>query len=302
MSNEERIRKFIAKRPASKAVYGYGSGIFKQAGYSKEDKPQLDLIFVVDDVKAWNEENIQKNPNDYSKAGAKYFQKHSGDVLAGKTGITYLSYIEEDGATFKYGTVEYASLKEALMTWQSFYLTGRFQKTIYEFASFKELQELILNNRRSAVIVSLLMSRDGCSYKDLLVRLCGLSYAGDTRMAIAENPRKVLNIVEGSYEEYVKMYDAWIKEFATVKNDTLKIKKKKLLVAVADLPSKIKEHILSSGEDLNDPSKCEELIMGYLSKINKEESTYQTIKGLKTNGFSKSLSYALAKVKKRFKK
>ncbi len=302
MSNVEKIKKFIKKRPKAIAVYGYGSGIFKQAGYGKEDKPQLDLIFVVDDVKEWNMKNIELNPNDYSKAGAKYFRKKDKDILVGRTGVTYLSYIEEDGATFKYGTVEYDSLKESLNTWNSFYMTGRFQKTIYEFESCEELRKIIERNRRSAVIVSLLMSEDGCSFKDVLVRLCGLSYAGDTRMAIAENPRKVLNIVEGSYDEFVKMYEKYIKEFSKISLDKLEIKRDKLIKAVEELPECIRDYLLNSGKDLRDRLVCEELIMAYLSKINKSESTYQTMKGLKTNGLHKSLSYATAKVKKRFKK
>ena len=41
---------------------------------------------------------------------------------------------------------------------------------------------------------------------DVYTGICGLSYLGDTRMKFAENPRKVLNIVEGSYDSLNEIY------------------------------------------------------------------------------------------------
>ena len=146
------------------------------------------------------------------------------------------------------------------------------------------------------------MTDSQTTIKDLLVRLCGLSYAGDTRMAIAENPRKVLNIVEGSYDEYLKIYKQVIEQFARIKRDVISIERDKILLAFDELPDALKTYIKEYGIEINDSKCVEEVVMNYLSNLNKRESTYQTLKGLKTNGLGRSLRYALAKVKKRFKK
>lgn len=302
MSNKDVIKKFIEKRPKVIAAYGYGSGVFKQAGYNGNEEVQLDLIFIVEDIKKWHLENMKKNPNDYSFTGRLFFKNSKKEKLVGLTGVTYQSNIVEDGCVFKYGVVDYDHFKVALSTWNSFYMTGRFQKTIMEFISTDEVRRIIDYNRRSAIIVTLLMTDSQTTIKDLLVRLCGLSYAGDTRMAIAENPRKVLNIVEGSYDEYLKIYKQVIEQFARIKRDVISIEKDKVILAFDELPDALKTYIKEYGIEINDSKCVEEVVMNYLSNLNKRESTYQTLKGLKTNGLGRSLRYAFAKVKKRFKK
>ena len=302
MSNKDVIKKFIEKRPKVIAAYGYGSGVFKQAGYNSNEEVQLDLIFIVEDIKKWHLENMKKNPNDYSFTGRLFFKNSKKEKLVGLTGVTYQSNIVEDGCVFKYGVVDYDHFKVALSTWNSFYMTGRFQKTIMEFISTDEVRRIIDYNRRSAIIVTLLMTDSQTTIKDLLVRLCGLSYAGDTRMAIAENPRKVLNIVEGSYDEYLKIYKQVIEQFARIKRDVISIERDKVILAFDELPDALKTYIKEYGIEINDSKCVEEVVMNYLSNLNKRESTYQTLKGLKTNGLGRSLRYALAKVKKRFKK
>ena len=90
---KEQILDFLSCRPKVIAAYGDGSGVFKQAGYSSKDKPQLDLILIVDDVKEWHLENIKKNPKDYSFIGKMYFKLTRKSKLIGKTGVSYLSNI-----------------------------------------------------------------------------------------------------------------------------------------------------------------------------------------------------------------
>ena len=45
----------------------YGSGVFRQEGYSKDDKPMVDFIFGVDNALEWHKRNLQKNGEDYSR-------------------------------------------------------------------------------------------------------------------------------------------------------------------------------------------------------------------------------------------
>ena len=297
---KDEIKKFIEKRPQVKAAYGYGSGVFKQAGYTKKDKPQIDLILVVDDLKKWHIENMKLNKKDYSMLGKVYFKNSSISKLKGTTGITYVSNIKENGNTFKYGTIEKGDLLKYLNTWESFYLPGRFQKTVYPIIEDESLKEAIEKNREKALILSAyLTGLPKVNRKDIYQILCGLSYLGDTRMKFAENPRKVLNIVDGSYNELNKIYN-----FDTdyIKDDCgeIVIDRDKIEEELGMLPEALFNYIK---DDLSsDDQIIRQKIYGYFTELNKKESSKQTIKGIYTNGICRSISYAAKKLSKKFKK
>ena len=91
------------QRPESRSVYGYGSGVFKQAS---SVKPLTDVIFVVDDLKEWHMTNMRMNPNDYSLIGRLYINHSSIKRVKGLNGVTYFSEINGGEYTFKYGVIE----------------------------------------------------------------------------------------------------------------------------------------------------------------------------------------------------
>jgi len=288
----QNIEEFINKRPEVVAAYGYGSGIFKQAGYTSKDKPQIDLILVVDDLRKWHQENIKLNKNDYSFIGKIFFNHGKLSKLKGTTGITYVSNIKENGSVFKYGTIEEKDLIENLTTWKSFYMPGRFQKTIYPIKESTDLKEAINYNRESALLVSkYLQTQEEVSNKDIYVTLCSLSYLGDTRMKFAENPRKVLNIVEGSFNELNNIYKV---------EEKVILDKEKLREDLKRLPKELLEYINDSLD--NDDVVIRQRIIDYFTELNKKESSKQTIKGIYTNGICRSISYASKKLTKRLKK
>lgn len=294
------IEKFVSNRPEVVAAYGYGSGIFKQSGYTSKDKPQIDLILVVDNLRKWHLANIKLNKKDYSMIGKAFFKHADISKLKGLTGITYVSNIEENGSIYKYGTIEEKDLIKNLETWNSFYLPGRFQKTIYPIKESKELSEAIEKNRQNALMLAgYLQETDKVSKKDMFVTLCGLSYLGDTRMKFAENPRKVLNIVEGSFDTFDKLYK-FDKKYFNVKSDKIIIDKKEIKEDLTNLPSGLINYIK---EDLDkEDDIIREKILAYFTELNKKESTKQTIKGIYTNGICRSINYASKKLTKRFKK
>ena len=297
---EDSIKRFIDKRPDVVAAYGYGSGVFKQSGYTTKDKPQIDLILVVEDLKKWHLENIKLNKNDYSIIGKAYFKHSSPDKLKGCTGITYLSNIVEDGNIYKYGTIEEKDLLRYLDTWESFYLPGRFQKTVYPIIENNELKEAINKNRENALMVaSYLSGFQPTTRKDIYVMLCGLSYLGDTRMKFAENPRKVLNIVEGSFDEYNKIYKL-DKKYLSVKKDIVDVNIEMISKEFGNLPSGLKDYIQDYTD--SDYEIVRERILKYFEKLNKKESTKQTIKGISTNGIVRSINYASKKILKKIKR
>lgn len=296
----KEIEEFINKRPDVVAAYGYGSGVFKQAGYTSKDKPQIDLILVVDDLKEWHKKNFKLNKRDYSFFGKLYIRFAKESKLKKATGITYVSNIKENGSVFKYGTIEEKDLLKYLETWKSFYLPGRFQKTVYPIKETKELKEAIDKNRKQALLVSTyLQNKDEVTKKELLITLCGLSYAGDTRMKLGENQNKVPNIVEGSFNELDKMYKLDKKYFKETK-DIITLDKNNIKKDLNTLPQSLYEYIKPYLEE--DDEVIQKKILEYLHDLNKYESSKQMWKGLKTNGPCRSISYALQKVKKRFKK
>ena len=297
----DRIINFVNRRPDVIAAYGYGSGVFKQSGYTKKDKPQIDLILVVDNLKKWHLENIKLNKSDYSMIGKAFFKHASIDKLKGNTGITYLSNIEENGSVFKYGTIEEKDLINYLDTWKSFYLPGRFQKTIYPIKEDKELSKHIEANRQNALLLTAYLRKEVVlDRKDFYQTLCSLSYLGDTRMKFAENPRKVLNIVEGSFDNFNKLYKFDTKYFKKTFDSEVIINRDKVKEDIVNLPSELVNYIkdyLDQDDDL-----IREKILEYFTLVNKKESTKQTIKGIYTNGICRSINYASKKVLKRFKK
>lgn len=279
------IKEFLNERPEVVAAFGYGSGVFKQLGYDSKEKPQIDLILIVNDMKLWHKENIKKNPKDYSFIGRNFFLNSSLDEIKGITGITYQSNIEYKGHLFKYGIIEYGDFVRHMQTWDSFYVPGRFQKPILTIKSNNFIDELILQNRRNACKVGLLCLNNK-DLKDLYLTICNLSYSGDTRMKVAENPKKVDNIVGASYDKFNEMYnfnDLYQKNGERIEYE----------IDIDELPSSLEKYIKDD--------KTKEKVMEYLSDLNRKESSLQTMKGIKTNGIVKSLRYGLAKVLKRFR-
>ena len=116
---EDKIKKFLDRRPEVIAAYGYGSGMFKQSGYTSKDKPQIDLILVVDDLKKWHLENMKLNKKDYSLLGKVFFKHASENKLKGRTGITYISSVIEDGNNYTFGTIEEKDLINNLISWDN---------------------------------------------------------------------------------------------------------------------------------------------------------------------------------------
>ena len=302
MNLESSIHRFIEKRPKVKGAYGYGSGVFKQSGYTDKDKPQIDMILVVDDLKKWHLENIKLNPKDYSFSARLYFKMTSVSSLKGNTGIVYLSDIVEDGSVYKFGTIEEKDLEKYLETWESFYLPGRFQKTILPIISTKKIDQINEKNRESVLFTALLTLPDGKHRLiDVYTQICGLSYLGDTRMKFAESPRKVLNIVEGSFDKFKEIYGTSNDYFKTGKNDIVTIEYEKVMKDIKKLPKCLLEYLGNDIESL-DRNLIRDKILTYLTELNKRESSKQTLKGLYSNGVIRSIKYASRKIMKKIRK
>lgn len=300
MNKEEAIRQFAIQRPESRGIYGYGSGVFKQA--SSTGKPLTDVIFLVDDIKDWHLTNMKMNPKDYSLLGKVYISRSSVEKIKGINGITYFSEINGGEYTFKYGVIEVLDFINGLDTWTNMFMAGRFHKPVMEIKSEEKIRESIEYNRKCALIIACLFCDSIVSDKDIYNKLCGLSYLGDARMAIAENPHKVENIVEGSYDKIKELYPLKEVYLSRLEDGMYQIDYELLLGRISDLPEGLLQYLFDMGTDFRDIDMLRINIYEYLTSKNRVESRAQILQGVKTNGVIRSIPYAFAKVKKRFSK
>ena len=71
------FEQYLTSLPTYDFALTYGSGVFRQKGYSEKDKKNamLDVIIGVKDPEAWHKENLLKNPKHYS--GVRHLGAHS---------------------------------------------------------------------------------------------------------------------------------------------------------------------------------------------------------------------------------
>ena len=234
-----------ASFPSTRMAFAYGSGVFTQATVDKvhaaattttdtdtanDAAPMIDMVFAVDDPKKWHEENIQKNRHHYS--------------LAAHGGAAFVTRLQRMGAhvwynalvpvpkpwgdgrlLMKYGVISSRSLEKDLSSWSSFYISGRMQKPVawiegYEMSRSDNVAMLEAGrcNLKGAASAALLLLPEKFTEGQLYETITGLSYAGDFRMAIAENPDKVMNIVRSgdSPIRFRHLYEDVLSEMSSV--------------------------------------------------------------------------------------
>lgn len=294
------ITTFLDKRPATLGTFLYGSAVFKQESYSESDKPQIDMVFIVDDMKEWHRQNIRMNPHDYPLLGRLHVNLSSVKALKGGNKITYFSHIKENGYTFKFGVTELKDFIDGLSTWSPFFVAGRFQKPILPINTTPAIDEAILYNRESALLIASFFCDEITTVKELFIHLCWISYIGAVRMKIAENPHKVENIVNGSFDELVSIYKK-DRDYISFDGDIAYIDREKQFAHIKDLPDSIFKYLLANGVDFRDIDSIRNGIVDYLSECNRREEIAQIIKGLQTNGVLRNISYGVAKLSKKLK-
>lgn len=305
MDIKDKLKKFIEKRPPVVAAFGYGSGVFKQTGYNEKSLPQIDMILVVEDVRRWHKENKKINPGDYSWTGACLLPSPLVKKMSGKTHIIYQSNIQQEDGVYKYGIISKSDFLVCMTTWESFYVPGRFQKPLLPIVITPEVEVLIQNNRKCAVIAAACFLPRETSYFDLYMYVCSLSYFGDSRMYIAENPEKVRNIVTGSYDRIHEIYEPVVESCDFLKCDTekeeqLTVDRIALSAALESLPVTLKDYLKENVQDWKNMEEVQKGIRVYLEKVNFNESIGQTAKGLISNGLIRSVAYVIPKLQKKF--
>jgi translocator assembly and maintenance protein 41 len=232
---------------------------------------QIDIIIAVNNTREWHKSNYALNKSDYCKKGYFFLQTKSSDYL---TKINYISYLKDHNNTFKIGVISKSNMEDDLINWRHGLIAGRFQKPIELIKSDSNLENAIKINRLNALRSALiLLSQTECQEIDLYKTICSLSYKGDIRVRLGfENPHKIDNIVNGSFDEFRSIYSSLNDGFYQL-NDNLEINTSKLLREVNQLPITLQDYLLKYYDNLDDLSvddieMLKFLINQYFNKLN----------------------------------
>jgi len=148
----------------------------------------VDFIFGVSHPGHWHDLNMQQNPHHYS--GIRALGSGAVTLLQEKVGagVYFNPYVQVNGMNIKYGVVSIDKLCKDLIDWETLYLAGRMHKPV------------------KILRVALLSLPENFTEEQLFDRIAGISYKGDFRMIVGENPNKVKNIVSTQMENFHRLY------------------------------------------------------------------------------------------------
>jgi translocator assembly and maintenance protein 41 len=309
-----------------KFCFAYGSGVFKQKIDSSNN--MLDLIFVVRNPYQWHFENINKNPTHYAQPLRFFGHKAIAKIQeSGGAKLYYNTLIKiSEGQNIKYGVISEISLIEDLLDWNVLYLSGRLHKPVkvlIEPDKNSQLRTALVQNLRSAIHATLILLPENFSEIEFYKTITGLSYNGDFRMIFGEDRNKINNIVLPQINEFKKLYLPILKHFdqfidiprnsdnnichqdispeAKIHhlNQLPRIPQIKLVRAWSQSPRSMDtEDCLRA--IAHDPNSSE-ILNQCLRDIVYKSSLSQSLKGIITAGFVKSIQYSGAKILKMIK-
>ncbi|GAB5589114.1 Mitochondrial translocator assembly and maintenance protein 41 [Umbelopsis nana] len=196
--------------------FAYGSGVFQQKGYDPKTQPMVDYIFGVTHPHHWHSLNIQQNPHHYSMV--QRFGSNATALLQENfgAGVYFNPYVEVNGMMIKYGVVSIDKLCKDLLDWETLYLAGRMHKPVKILRDDARVRLANQVNLTEAVRVALLTLPAEFNETELYERIAGISYKGDFRMVIGENPNKVKNIVEKQLSHFKRVYSHLLEDLPNV--------------------------------------------------------------------------------------
>lgn len=242
---KEALRQILWKFKAPiRYAFAYGSGVFTQRGgqpspstsgglhsnppdaISKVQgggQKMIDFIFGVSYSQHWHSLNLQEHRDHYSAVGSlgSYAVAELQDSLG--AGTYFNPYVTVNGTLIKYGVVNLDTLCRDLSQWDTLYLAGRLQKPVKILRDNPSVRLANQVNLISAVRTALLLLPPDFSEEQLYSTIAGISYMGDPRMSLpAEDPRKVLNIVQGQLPNFRRLYAPLIENLPNISfNDSV---------------------------------------------------------------------------------
>ncbi|XP_068086404.1 uncharacterized protein [Anabrus simplex] len=320
-----KYAKYLSLFPQNFAFcFAYGSGVFKQSGRSSGRKNMIDFIFAVENSSQWHKQNIQWNPSHYSslrRLGHNFiasFQQNWG----AKVYFNTLIPVDDGDSLIKYGVISKTDLVTDLLDWCDLYVAGRLHKPVEVIrqTSDSQIKLALQQNLQSAVHAALLMLPESFAERDLYQTITGLSYFGDFRMMFGEDKNKVTNIVNPQIEAFRDLYmpifkslhdymevptsteSCWQNASPEAKvfhlNQLPKVPQRAVVRAWSRDSGNRRRDTEDSLHALGHDPDCGLVVRTCLSDIVWGSSVRQSLKGIPTAGFTKSLRYSSKKVLK----
>ena len=297
MTNIETINSLKQSMPKSIAAIGYGSGIFKQTGYQENEKPDKDVILVVDDFKQFLIEDYEMNPEHFSKDFNKniLYKKNEKTNFYNNLGCLKLNH---NGIHFKVMVVSKSALEYDLKTWKYFGMAGRLSKPILYQDIPADLEKAIIKNRENMLITSLLLnSEDKLNKIKLYETISKITYLYDFRTIFhAEKKTKSSDIVGGSLQFFENEYGE--NPIARINDDI--VYNTHPIELIDSLPSNLKNTIYSEFNKKNVMTyeELSQIIENYFKKTNFTNSIRFALSSGAILGVKGSAQHVLQKFKK----
>lgn len=295
------IREFLQTHPQVIAAYGYGSGVIPQAGSNPNDKKEIDLILIVEDILEYFKENLEINPQEFTKTSQKYFKDATKTKLEKGTPIVYLSHLPFKNSYFKTGVISKEKLLSSCLERTSSFVPFRLEKPCAKIeCKEQEIENAIIYDRQMTLLLCLLMlTKDENTIYDLITKICSISYLGDFRVKIkCEDPNKIKNLVNRQLDYFIEDYMMVNANYFTTNGSNIEVNYDRINEDLHLLPNVIKNilkfHYIKE-EDLPIVSK---IITEYFTNESRKESFPQAVKGLQTVCFQTAFTYAFRKFKK----
>ena len=306
MDNLEIIENLKKDLPATVAIIGYGSGIYKQTGYKIDEVPDKDVIIVVDNFKQFLIEDYKENPHHFSLDFSlkSLIKKSENTNFYNNIGCLKFNH---NNIRFKAMVISKKALEQDLKTWKFFGMAGRLTKPIIFQNIPLELEEMIRKNRENILITALLFnSEDVLKPVDLYNTISKLTYMYDFRTILpGEKKTKATDIVSGAYDFFAKHYG----HNRFIKTNTDYIINPHPIYSIGQLPDEISIYLINKLKNIDvEDMKKEELeqiskfIKMYFAKTNFINSLKLAISSSSTLGRKETVKHGLSKVKRHFLK
>ena len=324
--------------PDVEFAFGYGSGVFPQKGGGaqvlsaiKSSAPMVDMVFAVKDPEAWHSQNLKMNPQHYALLPRVLGAGAITTVQQWSAGLYYNTLVPVpspyrlgEGQLMKYGVVCKKALLKDLNEWDTLYCSGRLQKPVSILKSSASMAKPLESNLQGALAASVFLLPPNFSELDLYLQITSLSYEGDFRMGIAENPNKIENIVRGnnSLPRFQSLYRPFLDSLVrdkillvnidtgdnrtfqrTGENNAIASLRKRLPAPLHEKVTRAEAAHAPATESPEPTDRIQEttIIKKHLREIISRYSRTQTVKGIFTAGVTKSAIYSFQKILKRFK-
>lgn len=300
MDNLEIIENLKTNLPPTVAIIGYGSGIYRQAGYKSDEKPDKDVIIITEDFNDFLINDYEQNPHHFSDDFDKRILLKKKEKSKFYSNLGCLKFYQ-DGIHFKAMVISRKALEEDLNTWKYFGMAGRLTKPILYQSIPETLERQIETNRKNILITALLFnSMDKLSESDLYNTISKLTYMYDFRTILpGEKKTKSSDIVNGSFDFFNQTYGQ--SDIISVENGI--IVNPHPIESINELPDNLKDYLNKHLKDHNrDLEYISKIINNYFRKTNLPNSIRLALSSSTTLGKKETIKHGLSKVKKHFQK